>query len=83
LMTRTRISWRSCPTQNPMLKMKAFRTKIRAIDPADNVLKDFEGKPVFAHNRSEADDIIKMTQPYAEIFTEEPADGLLTKIINA
>lgn len=65
-----------------MSRLKAFKTLIRAVDPDTGRLKDFEGAPIFADTREEAEEGIRITQPYAQIWSEESSESILNKILN-
>ena len=61
--------------------MKAYFTKIRAINPRTGKLEVFEGSPIFADSKEDATRAVLETQPYAEVWMEAPAGHLLNKIL--
>lgn len=57
--------------------MKSFKTEIRAISPATGELAVFDGPPIIADTKEEAEEAVERLFPYAKVAEETELEDCL------
>ena len=61
--------------------MKLYKTIIHAVDPKTGYLTVFEGPPIMAGDKQDADSACTRLFPYAEVLQEENEASILKALL--
>ena len=61
--------------------MKLYKTVIHAVDPKTGDLTVFEGPPIMAWDKQQADEACIRIFPYAEVLQEENESAILKALL--